>query len=128
MLPLIFIAFGVMLVLVLLAIFFMYTRRPKPSLIKSISQKLPANKTTSAETTISSELDYNGAFFSQIRSKRALANRYEIDSPSAPSFVPDVQHRQWDFPRHHLHFKDILGEGELPVHNVVQRNTYHCAH
>lgn len=79
-----------------------------------MSQKIPANKTISAETTITaSEIDYNGSLFNQMRSKRAFSNRYESNSDfiASPFILPPKEDRQWEFPRHHLMFKDILGEG-----------------
>lgn len=86
------------------------------NLIKSIShKKVHIDKSESSETSISStsgELDYNGALFQQIRSKRALSNRYALDSEFPPSFNNvSNEDRKWEFPRHHLHFIGILGEG-----------------
>lgn len=90
------------------------TRHGRTILTKNLSQKVPANKTISAETTITaSEIDYNGSLFNQMRSKRAFSNRYESNSDfiASPFVLPPKEDREWEFPRHHLMFKDILGEG-----------------
>ncbi len=85
------------------------------SLMKSFSHKIVnIDKSGSSETSISSvsgELDYNGALFQQIRSKRALQNRTESNKYSSTFNIPVGEERVWEFPRHHLHFIDILGEG-----------------
>ena len=107
------IAFAPLVALIFFFLHRKWNQRKRQNLVKSVSQKIPANKTQSAETTISSELDYNGAYFQKVRpGYRAPSNRYEPDTVVVSPFVlPPKDGRQWEFPRHHLHFKDILGEG-----------------
>lgn len=85
------------------------------NLMKSFSQKIVnIDKSLSSETSISSnsgELDYNGALFAQIRAKRSLQNRTESNKYTSTLNIPIGEERLWEFPRHHLHFMGILGEG-----------------
>ncbi|XP_054156172.1 tyrosine kinase receptor Cad96Ca-like [Oppia nitens] len=100
------------------------------NLMKSISQKIAtiekgttgSGSGTSSETSISSgmsaELDYNGALFQQIRAKKSLQNNRSAESNrytstlNIPLTEDNHHHRiQLEFPRHHLHFLSILGEG-----------------
>ncbi|KAI1292182.1 Tyrosine kinase receptor Cad96Ca [Halotydeus destructor] len=94
------------------------SRHPNPAMIKGLSHKIPANKTPSMETTMTSTstastFDYNGDFFNQIgRTVRStVSNRYESNQDIEGSPFVKMDDTQWEFPRHHLHFKDILGEG-----------------
>lgn len=84
------------------------------NLMKSFSQKIASiDKSGSSETSISSvsgELDYNGALFAQIRTNRGLKNRIDTNSYTSTFNIP-VGDEKWEFPRHHLHFMGILGEG-----------------
>jgi len=85
------------------------------NLMKSFSHKIVnIDKSGSSETSISSvsgELDYNGALFQQIRSKRAFQTRTESNKYTSTFNIPLGEDRVWEFPRHHLHFIGILGEG-----------------
>lgn len=90
-------------------------RDAQRNLMKSFSSKKASiDKSASNETnisSISSELDYNSVLFNQNRAKRALSNRYESgDLNSALNEIPDDA-KKWEFPRHHLRFIGILGEG-----------------
>lgn len=73
------------------------------NLMKSFSHKIVnIDKSGSSETSISSvsgELDYNGALFQQIRSKRALQNRTESNKYSSTFNIPVGEERVWEFPR-----------------------------
>ena len=85
------------------------------SLMKSFSQKIASiDKSGSSETSISSvsgELDYNGALFSQIRANRGLKNRTDSNNYTSTFNIPIDGDEKWEFPRHHLHFMHIVGEG-----------------
>jgi hypothetical protein len=86
------------------------------NLMKSFSQKIIlADKAgSSSETSISSvsaELDYNGALFAQIRAKKSLQSKSEPNKYTSTLNIPVGEDRMWEFPRHHLHFMGILGEG-----------------
>lgn len=83
---------------------------PTRNAIKTFSHKIiNNNKSDSNETTassFSSETDYNGALF---RSKKSTATK-EMSANSNRSLLK-VTENEWDFPRHHLKFIHILGEG-----------------
>ncbi|CAG2108269.1 unnamed protein product, partial [Medioppia subpectinata] len=86
------------------------------NLMKSFSQKIINTDKAggSSETSISSvsaELDYNGALFAQIRAKNSLQSKSEPNKYTSTLNIPIGEDKTWEFPRHHLHFLGILGEG-----------------
>lgn len=84
--------------------------RNVPTRIKTFKHKIVNNnKSDSSETTISSlssELDNRDVFFG---SKKSLACK-ELSAHSNRSLLK-VGENEWEFPRHHLKFVHILGEG-----------------
>ena len=83
---------------------------PTRNAIKTFSHKIINNNTSNGnETTISSfssDTDFNGALF---RTKKSLAGK-EVSAQSNKSLLK-VCENEWEFPRHHLKFIHILGEG-----------------
>lgn len=84
--------------------------RSVPTRIKTFKHKIVNNnKSDSSETTISSlssELDNRDVFFG---SKKSFACK-ELSAHSNRSLLK-VGENEWEFPRHHLKFVHILGEG-----------------
>lgn len=90
---------------------------PTRNAIKTFSHKIiNNNKSDSSESTTTttgssfsgeSNSDYNGALF---RSKKSLACK-EMSANLSNRSLLKVSDSEWEFPRHHLKFIHILGEG-----------------
>lgn len=82
---------------------------PTRNAIKTFSHKIiNNNKSDGSDTTVSSfssETDYNGALF---RTKKSFTNEMSINMDKS---LLKVSESEWEFPRHHLKFVHILGEG-----------------
>ncbi|KAH7978690.1 hypothetical protein HPB49_006360 [Dermacentor silvarum] len=66
----------------------------------------PKKSTDRLDSNFSHNFDLSPATLYNPRARRALSNRYEPDFLSSLS-----EHSKWEFPRHHLRFIGILGEG-----------------
>lgn len=66
----------------------------------------PKKSSDRLDSNFSHNFDLSPATLYNPRARRALSNRYEPDFLSSLS-----EHSKWEFPRHHLRFIGILGEG-----------------
>lgn len=66
----------------------------------------PKKSTDRLDSNFPHNFDLSPATLYNPRARRALSNRYEPDFLSSLS-----EHSKWEFPRHHLRFIGILGEG-----------------
>ncbi|KAM7305515.1 tyrosine kinase receptor Cad96Ca [Ixodes scapularis] len=66
----------------------------------------PKKSTDRLDSNFSPNFDLSPTTLYNPRARRALSNRYEPDFLSSLS-----EHNKWEFPRHHLRFIGILGEG-----------------
>lgn len=86
-------------------IIWLFQRKCKKEEKLKPDEKLPERRESDASTKLN--LNHHPCSLYLQRPKRAQSNRYE----SGEFFGPLTESRKWEFPRHHLRFIGILGEG-----------------